>query len=492
MYESRLLRKHLEESTTDPVTGEAITEDVILPVKGHTAVKPRDISGASVSGLLRTFQTEWDALMLETFKLKQALDQSQSQLALALYKQDAARRVIARLLTERDEARAALASAQAAAPPAPAAEPTVEPTAQELVGDAAATAAAAAASSGMPADLVAQIDAASAELSSQRKSKAVPAGCPSAASWEAAGPSEVYAYHNSRKSAVKCVAVAATPAGHNLLLTGGSDGTAQVFSVHEERVLVSAVGHGCAVTAVAWADQPADEESGAAFVTGSSAGVVRLWNSAGEQQAELEVHSGEVLQLLPMPVPGLMLSIGADGAVQLLNIADAALACTATRWEGDGTVTAAALHPDGVFVGLGISDGVVVVRDVRTGALVAQLQGHSGAVTSVSFSETGYHAATTSTDGTVQVWDLRKAASVWRSEPAKPAPSAVAFDTSGQYIAWTGAKTLHIASHKKKQVTELAAVAISTGAAGVAWAPQSTALAVPCAKKGIVVVAPSS
>jgi pre-mRNA-processing factor 19 len=58
--------------------------------------------------LLSTFQTEWDALALESFTIRQQLHQTRQELATALYQHDAAIRVIARITKERDEARDAL------------------------------------------------------------------------------------------------------------------------------------------------------------------------------------------------------------------------------------------------------------------------------------------------------------------------------------------------------------------------------------------------
>ncbi len=58
-------------------------------------------------------QNEWDATVLESYTLKQKYHESQQELSNALFENDAAKRVIGRLIQERDEARAALAQFQA-------------------------------------------------------------------------------------------------------------------------------------------------------------------------------------------------------------------------------------------------------------------------------------------------------------------------------------------------------------------------------------------
>ena len=52
--------------------------------------------------------------MLESLELKKAFQSARQELANSLYREDAATRVMARLMKERDEARDALASIQAA------------------------------------------------------------------------------------------------------------------------------------------------------------------------------------------------------------------------------------------------------------------------------------------------------------------------------------------------------------------------------------------
>lgn len=66
---------------------------------------PRPPTQTSVPSILHTLQNEWDALVLETFVLKQQYNSIRQELSYALYAQDAASRVVARLIRERDAAR---------------------------------------------------------------------------------------------------------------------------------------------------------------------------------------------------------------------------------------------------------------------------------------------------------------------------------------------------------------------------------------------------
>merc|ERR1711907_271055 len=113
LFERRLIEKYIENTGKCPVTNEALSTDDLLSVKTSQALKPRPVQATSIPGMLALFQNEWDALMLETFTLKQHLETVRQELSHALYQHDAACRVIARLIKERDTARATLANAQA-------------------------------------------------------------------------------------------------------------------------------------------------------------------------------------------------------------------------------------------------------------------------------------------------------------------------------------------------------------------------------------------
>lgn len=112
---------------------------------------------ASIPATLLQLQNEWDALMLDTYQLKTQYKLTQQQLANALYENDAAKRVIARLVKERDEARVTLSQfkAQYATAGASAATTTSAAAADMDVDQEAST--------NLPASIVEKIDAANEE-----------------------------------------------------------------------------------------------------------------------------------------------------------------------------------------------------------------------------------------------------------------------------------------------------------------------------------------
>ena len=104
LFEKRLVLTKLEQSGNKcPITGQDLTPLELVSVQvGGLGAPPRTASN-SVPSMLGAFRDEWDAVVLESHTLRSVLLDTRQQLSVALYEKDAARRVIANLLKEREE-----------------------------------------------------------------------------------------------------------------------------------------------------------------------------------------------------------------------------------------------------------------------------------------------------------------------------------------------------------------------------------------------------
>ena len=75
---------------------------------GSNCVPPRPPTATSLPSLLGMVQNEFDAVLLELYDTRKALEETRRELSSALYQNDAAVRVVARIVKERDEARSKL------------------------------------------------------------------------------------------------------------------------------------------------------------------------------------------------------------------------------------------------------------------------------------------------------------------------------------------------------------------------------------------------
>jgi serine/threonine-protein kinase len=97
------------------------------------------------------------------------------------------------------------------------------------------------------------------------------------------------------------------------------------------------------------------------------------------------------------------------------------------------TATAIAISPNGRWAGIGTSQGVVELWDMRSSRHTSVV-GHAGAVTAVGFSRDGESMATGGTDGSVKVWDLQERRD--RTTFGHPSSvSSVAFAADGKWLA---------------------------------------------------------
>lgn len=427
LFEKRLVVKFIETEGTCPATGEELAVDDLLELRSDKAVKPRPVEAASIPGLLAIMQNEWDDLMLETHTLKQHLDQTRQELSQALYQNDAACRVIARLVRERDEARSelqtqriALAQAQAAAPAAAVVEEMqTEEDGEEGISDA----------------VHAQMQAKWKELSKKRKKRAMPEDLSSAeavSGWEETSSNTL---HKTSPKGITCLDL--HPSKPNLVLTGGVDKTAIVFDRDTQAQVATLSGHTKRVTDACF--HPTKE----LLLTSSADKTARVWQAVeggeGYKVAHvLDDHEGEVVGATVHATGDFVATASKDKSWAFYDINRGRLLRHVKNEEYAEGYKCVRFHPDGLILGTGTGDALVRIWDMKQAANVANFKGHEGGVNALAFSENGYYMASAGEDGYARLWDLRKLTNFDNLPIGEGAASSVAFDFSGSYLAAGG------------------------------------------------------
>mmetsp|Transcript_75935 Transcript_75935/g.180542 ORF Transcript_75935/g.180542 Transcript_75935/m.180542 type:complete len:503 (+) Transcript_75935:156-1664(+) len=435
VYEKRLIEKHLASAGKCPVTKEDLSKDDLVGMKANKAVRPRPASAASIPGMLSLLQSEWDALMTETYELKTHLDTTRKQLSHALYQHDAACRVIARLLRERDQARSQVAQLQeqlASASFAPSGDVVMDAADQGELG--------------LSPDIIARMQENAKALTKLRKKKDFPELAPKADIQRLACPKPV-APHQSSAPGITCVDV------HKVddikVVSGGVDQQVILFDAASNKVVQKLNGHGKKVTSVAF------HGTRDIILSSSADSTARIWKctDASNWKAPytcahvVKRHQAEVSEVSVHPLGDYLLcgSLDKSWSFYDLNVGR----CIRHVKDLASGFGCAKFHPDGMILAGGTEEKTVQVWDIKDQAIVATLSGHEGNVKALSFSENGYYLATASFDGTVKLWDLRKPVLVQTLEVSKDAVNTVRFDQTGQYLA-AGADSVKVYNFETK------------------------------------------
>ncbi|CAG7847404.1 Pre-mRNA-processing factor 19 {ECO:0000305} {ECO:0000250/UniProtKB:Q9UMS4}; AltName: Full=PRP19/PSO4 homolog [Serendipita indica DSM 11827] len=396
VYERRLIEKYIAENGTDPITGGKLETDDIIAIKANpSSAPPRPPNFTSVPAILNALQNEWDALVLETFTLRQQYNATRQELSHALYQQDAATRVVARLLKERDSAREALATVQSSMGIAPTDD-------VEMAADSASV---------VPEDTVAIINDTLNTLSSTRMKRKMVAEYATVENVRAFEPKQsIPSLHASSPAGINSIVLSQTTP--DVFATAGNDKTVQIYDASSQKVLHTLKGHTKKVNHVAWRE--ADGET-SLILSASADKTARVWGyddgaSTYAPKQTFKTHKGDVVGLGVHPSNKLVALASADKTFSLHDLTTFQTVYQSEQF--DVPFHSLAFHPDGHFIGIGTSNGAVIIVDLRTGAPAATLASEAGEFTvdTVAFSENGWQMAAPGSPeaDVVALWDLRK------------------------------------------------------------------------------------
>lgn len=469
VYEKKLVAKVIKDTGVCPMTNEPLSMDDLIDVQnGHlNTVKSEDAT--SVPGLLRMMQNEWDAVALELFQVKKTLQETRQELSHALYQHDAATRVIARLIKERDEYRNRME------------EHAIMRNGEEQQQEEEAPRKKKA-KKALDEAVVEAMTMTSKELSGRRKKREISATVATVEDIEGFEARGAFPVHATRKGGILCIEACprwATETHPSIVLTGGGDSTVHVVDCNTSSSLVSLTGHTKKVTSVACIGDNGQKRA----LSGSDDGTVRLWDiHYGESSESTCISVLETAEIgskskkaagvvsVEMHPSGQYFFTGcADGSWSIYDL-EKQDQLVRVGPETPSTFSAAALHPDGLIYCTATGDASLKIWEARNQQSVASLSGHTGTIHSLSFSENGYYLASAATDG-VRIWDLRKLKSIQSLTPFGETRGAtsVSFDTSGLYLGVGGPSAVVYGVKKDWSIVKTFEDMPKKGVHAVAW-----------------------
>jgi WD40 repeat protein len=120
----------------------------------------------------------------------------------------------------------------------------------------------------------------------------------------------------------------------------------------------------------------------------------------------------------------------------------------------DGDASALEFSPDGSNLAVSLDDGVILLYDVRTGAVRGRLVGHLHPAGCLSFAPDGRTLATSGKDGSIRLWQVATGQFLMTLADFPTAPTTIVFSPDGwtlascaatgaggacEYVLWRGA-----------------------------------------------------
>ncbi|KAF9498107.1 WD40 repeat-like protein [Pleurotus eryngii] len=443
VYEKRLILKYINENGTDPISGDKLEESDLIVIKASPeTAAPRPPTHTSIPAMLQSLQNEYDAIVLETFVLKQQYNSLRQELSYALYQQDAATRVVARLIRERDQAREALANVQATmgiAPTAAAAEDVEMAEGESQPAES------------LPKEVMAQIDETHQALSAARKKRKPPVGYSTPADVKTfTAKHTIPSLHSSSPAGITCIAVSQSHPSQ--FLTGGNDKIVQLYDRDTDKVLETLKGHTKKVNHVAFRER---DGLPSLLISAGADKIAKIWSHDSASggyipKSTIRTHKGDLTGLAVHPTSTLIGLSSLDKTYSLHDLTNFAQVFLSA--PSDEAFTSLAIHPDGMLVALGTPTSTIQIYDIRDGSIAATLtptESSPFTVNTLSFSENGYHLCAPNSLSSAAIWDLRKqkaTASIPLGDGFKI--NRIRYDPSAQFFGIAGSEGLRILAHK--------------------------------------------
>ena len=482
----RLLLSRLSENRgVDPFHEDRpLSEDELITLNSATSTKvvlPRTNQTSSMPGLLTALQNEYDVMVLVLFDTRKALEETRRELSQALYQNDAAMRVVARVAMERDQARQQLEEWKAGsgdfndqnlsngrAPSTSNAEDmkskegsaskkrklddSSQISANHMVND-------------IPEEDLNSMVSVWERLHKNRKAfqKDAATVAPSHDDVAAFALTKTEDWHHASCDGVTAIALN----GDNIVTTG-KDKSVVVFNVLSERAVASASADSEPGTCVDLND--------AHIVAGFPNCRIKVWTFGGEAVDTVEMNTtGDVVAVQIHPdKKHILAAAGKTLSLMRLEAGNNKVNIVAVfERDDDDQYTSGALHPDGLIYVAGCSTGKILLWDLKSRSMAGTLKDpdiDNNPVVSLHVSNNGYHIAAAYSSGRVCVWDLRKQkviATLNQNDNALESVLSVAFDPSGKYLAYSGAGGMRVLTVKEwdKITSSLGETVMS----GIAW-----------------------
>lgn len=421
-------------------------------------------SASSFSGTLQQLAKEYDSIVLELFDTRKALQETRRELSQALYQNDAAIRVLARVSMERDAARLEadrFCSVGLAGDhlhrlkgdgQAPSKKPRIDDGAGlPLANDIPST----------------DLDAMLSEWEKLHKARR------SKPKTTAALPEKFKVFNAKPWHKSSCSGITGIRQSQKWLVTAGKDKHIVVYDSQAERVgaifsplkdvtsldAMPKVGTEDALIVVAACDQEL-------FVFDSSAPDVEKVASIEDTIVSVTGHPTSRHCCLATKCGKVMLFRIRVGDIEKLQH----MSTFSTTEEGT-EYCCGALHPDGLLFAAGTAQGHIQLWDLKNKQVGATFESDKeDAAVSIVFSSNGYHFASAHVSGAVRVWDMRKnkmlAEMNLSQDKLVNSVTSLAFHPDAKHLAYAGDGGLHVTTVKDWKVSAQLDVKDVTG---VVW-----------------------